>query len=112
MTLILVLRHVKKQLSATVTDKEPRSIPPRCAIGWVIWYSSSSRFFKLINMPKLCAPGVTRILVPVNLALSWSKPRALMPFTGQSTKKADTGGWCEVCSVMYDTLTCLLLVPT
>lgn len=50
-------------------------------------------------MPRLWAPGDTLMLVPVNLAEIWSKPRAVMPFSGQETKKADTGGWWEVCSV-------------
>jgi hypothetical protein len=41
----------------------------------------------------------------VNLADNWSKPRAVSPFSGQSTKKAETGGWWDVCSVRYETLT-------
>lgn len=51
-------------------------------------------------MPRLCWPGVMRTEVPVNLALIWSKPRAVMPRWGQSTQKAETGGWWDVCSVM------------
>ena len=66
----------------------------------------------LIKIPRLWAPGVTRMLVPVNLALSWSKPRAETPLTGQSMKKADIGGWCDVCSVMYETRIGLFFVPT
>ena len=50
------------------------------------------------------------MLVPVNLALSWSKPRALTPLTGQSTHQAETGGWWEVCSVRYEIRTGLFLV--
>lgn len=63
-----------------------------------------------MKIPRLWTPGVTRMLVPVNFALSWSNPRAVIPLAGQSTKKAETGGWCEVCSVMYETRTVLFVV--
>lgn len=53
--------------------------------------------------------------VPVKLALIWSKPLAVMPFSGQLMKYAETGGWCEVCSVKYEILSgdfnLVLLVP-
>lgn len=55
---------------------------------------------------------MTRILVPVNFALNWSNPYAEIPLTGQSTQKAETGGWCEVCSVMYETRTGFPVVST
>lgn len=58
-----------------------------------------------MKMPMLCSPGKTLTEVPVNLAVIWSKPRAVMPFSGQATWKALTGGWCEVCSVRYETVT-------
>ena len=124
-TFILVLAHVMKQLSATVTLREPVQFelawvssslaiiraplnsPPRCAAGCVSWYCSPPRFFNSMKMPRLWAPGITRMLVPVNFALNWSKPRAIIPFSGQSTKKAETGGWCDVCSVKNDTFTAL-----
>lgn len=54
-------------------------------------------------MPMLCSPGSTLTDVPVNLAVIWSNPRAVRPFSGQVTWNALTGGWCDVCSVRYDT---------
>lgn len=50
-------------------------------------------------MPMLCSPGRTLTLVPVNFAEIWSKPRAVRPRSGQTTLKALTGGWWDVCSV-------------
>jgi hypothetical protein len=43
------------------------------------------------------------IEVPVKRAVIWSKPRAVRPRAGHATVKALTGGWCDVCSVRYDT---------
>jgi hypothetical protein len=48
------------------------------------------------------------MLVPVNFAAIWSYPRAEISFSGQSMYHAETGGWCEVCSVRYDILTLFL----
>jgi hypothetical protein len=41
--------------------------------------------------------------VPVNFAVIWSNPRAERPSSGQLIVKALTGGWCDVCSVRYET---------
>ncbi len=53
MAFIRVLGQVMKHVSATVTESEPRINPPRCAAGCVSWYSSLSRFERLINIPRL-----------------------------------------------------------
>ena len=56
-------------------------------------------------MPLLKCPGATRSVVPDTLADIWSMPAMSMCRDGHEAKYAETGGWCETCSVRKTTRT-------
>lgn len=85
--------------SDTEMFRFPLKNPPRCAGGCVRRYSSPPRPSSVMKMPMLCSPGDTLMVVPVNFAVIWSKPRAVRPRSGHEMWKALTGGWWDVCSV-------------
>jgi len=78
-----------------------------------MWYLSPSPGPPVISikMPLLNEPGATRSVVPETLADIWSIPFISIERAGQDAKYADTGGWCDTCSVMYTTRTSSELSP-
>src|ERR1700733_10240871 len=57
-----------------------------------------------MKIPWLNCPGNTFNVVPDTFAEIWSIPRSSSEREGQETWYADTGGWCETCSVRNTTL--------
>ena len=67
----------------------------------MMWYVSPTPASPVMRtkMPLLNEPGMTRSVVPDTFAEIWSIPASSRCRLGHAAWYADTGGWCDTCSV-------------